>query len=60
VVGLLRSSSAAPLARIVEAFREGLSDNGFVEGQNVIVEQRWPTISWSVCPTSPLICSAER
>ena len=41
VVGLLRSSSAAPLARIVEAFREGLSDNGFVEGHNVIVEQRW-------------------
>jgi putative tryptophan/tyrosine transport system substrate-binding protein len=41
LVGLLRSSSAAPLARIVEAFREGLSDAGFVEGQNVMVEQRW-------------------
>jgi putative ABC transport system substrate-binding protein len=41
VVGLLRSSPATPVAHVVAAFRQGLNDAGFVEGQNVIVEQRY-------------------
>ena len=40
-VGLLRSTPSAPFANIVEALREGLKETGFVEGQNVIIEQRW-------------------
>jgi putative ABC transport system substrate-binding protein len=40
-VGFLRSSPAAPFAHIVAAFRQGLSEGGFVEGQNVVIEQRW-------------------
>jgi ABC-type uncharacterized transport system substrate-binding protein len=41
VVGFLRSTPAEPFANIVVAFRQGLNETGFVEGQNVAVEQRW-------------------
>ena len=41
VVGFLRTTPSAPFAHLVAAFRRGLSDVGFVEGQNVAVEQRW-------------------
>jgi putative tryptophan/tyrosine transport system substrate-binding protein len=40
-VGLLRSSPAAPFAHIVAAFRQGLTEAGFVEGKDVVIEQRW-------------------
>jgi putative ABC transport system substrate-binding protein len=40
-IGLLRSTPAAPFANIVEALRQGLKESGFVEGQNVTIEQRW-------------------
>ena len=41
VVGFLRSTPSAPFAHIVTAFRRGLSEAGFIEGQNVAIEQRW-------------------
>lgn len=41
LVGLLRSTSAAPFARIVAAVRQGMGDEGFVEGRSVVLEQRW-------------------
>jgi putative tryptophan/tyrosine transport system substrate-binding protein len=41
VIGFLRSTPAKPFAHIVTAFRQGLSETGFIEGQNVVVEQRW-------------------
>jgi putative ABC transport system substrate-binding protein len=41
VIGFLRSTPAEPFANIVVAFRQGLNETGFVEGQNVAVEQRW-------------------
>jgi len=40
VVGLLRSTPPAPFAHLVEAMRQGLADEGFVEGRNVTIEQR--------------------
>jgi putative ABC transport system substrate-binding protein len=40
-VWFLRSSPAAPFAHIVAAFRKGLTEAGFVEGRNVVIEQRW-------------------
>src|SRR5262245_12819120 len=40
VVGLLRSTPAAPFAHVVAALRQGLDDEGFVEGRNVAIEQR--------------------
>ena len=41
VVGVLRSTAAADFTRYVTAFREGLGEAGFVEGQNVAIEYRW-------------------
>jgi putative ABC transport system substrate-binding protein len=41
VVGLLRSTSSADSATFVSAFREGLKELGFVEGQNVSIEYRY-------------------
>jgi ABC transporter substrate binding protein len=41
VVGFLRTTPAEPFAHIVVAFRQGLNEPGFVEGQNVAIEQRW-------------------
>jgi len=40
VVGLLRTTTAAPFAPIVVELRKGLSEEGFIEGHNVL-EQRW-------------------
>ena len=41
VVGFLRTAAAAGSAHIVSAFRQGLNEAGFVEGQNIAVEYRW-------------------
>src|SRR5262245_51437335 len=41
IVGFLRTTPSAPFAQLVTAFRQGLQKTGFVEGQNVAIEQRW-------------------
>jgi putative ABC transport system substrate-binding protein len=43
VIGYLSigSASPGPLAPIVAAFRQGLSDTGYTEGQNLAIEYRW-------------------
>jgi ABC-type uncharacterized transport system substrate-binding protein len=41
VIGFLSSVSPAPFARMVAAFRQGLNETGYVEGQNVAIEYRW-------------------
>jgi putative ABC transport system substrate-binding protein len=40
VVGFLRSGTIADVPHRVTAFREGLKEAGFVEGQNVAIEYR--------------------
>ena len=40
VVGFLRSTPSAPFMHLVAAFRQGLKDEGFIEGQNVSIEYR--------------------
>jgi putative ABC transport system substrate-binding protein len=41
VIGFLSGRSPAEAAGVVAAFRKGLSENGFVEPQNVTIEFRW-------------------
>ena len=41
VVGFVFGGSASGHARSVTAFRKGLNENGYVEGQNVTVEYHW-------------------
>jgi len=41
VVGFLRSTSSADSRNLVAAFRQGLREAGFVEGQDYAIEYRW-------------------
>src|SRR5262245_64354736 len=41
VVGFLNSSSPGGYVPMVAAFRQGLREAGYLEGQNVAVEYRW-------------------
>ena len=41
VVGLLSGASAETYAPFITAFRQGLKDAGYIEGQNILIESRW-------------------
>lgn len=41
VVGYLHLASAAPFARFVAAFKAGLKEGGYIEGQNIAIEYRF-------------------
>jgi putative ABC transport system substrate-binding protein len=41
VIGYLGSESPGPFAPFVAAFRHGLSETGYIEGQNLAIEYRW-------------------
>src|SRR5262249_14397093 len=41
LIGFLNSASPGPFARLVDAFRQGLREGGYVEGRNVRIEYRW-------------------
>src|SRR5215471_5562731 len=41
VIGFLDLRSAHTLSDQLRAFREGLKDTGYVEGENVAIEYRW-------------------
>ena len=40
-IGYLSSGSASSNPRVIEAFRQGLQELGWVEGQNIVIEYRW-------------------
>jgi putative tryptophan/tyrosine transport system substrate-binding protein len=41
IIGYLSARSLDDTVHLVAAFRRGLSEHGFVEGQNVMIEYRW-------------------
>jgi putative ABC transport system substrate-binding protein len=50
VVGFVSSASAASYAPFVTAFRQGLSENDYVEGRNVEIEFRWAEDNYEQLP----------
>jgi putative ABC transport system substrate-binding protein len=51
VIGFMSSRSPEDSAHLVEAFRGGLAEGGFVEGQNVAIEFRWARGQYDLLPT---------
>ena len=50
VIGFLNSTSPGPFAPQVAAFHQGLSETGYVEGQNLGIEYRWAEGSYDRLP----------
>jgi len=57
VVGFLNSASADGYASMAAAFKRGLKDAGYVEGQNVTIEYRWANNQPRLCSMS---CAPEQ
>src|SRR5689334_17678940 len=51
VVGFLGTTTMPANTRSLEAFRRGLSETGFVDGQNVKIEYRWAEGRYAELPS---------
>jgi putative tryptophan/tyrosine transport system substrate-binding protein len=51
VIGFMSSRSPEDSAHVLEAFRLGLKEGGFIDGQNVAIEFRWARGDYSRLPT---------
>ncbi len=51
VIGFLNSEASGPFAHLVTAFQQGLSETGYVEGQNLAIEYRWAEGQYDRLPT---------
>jgi putative ABC transport system substrate-binding protein len=50
LVGFLNSASPGPFAHLAAALRQGLSQIGYVEGRNVLIESRWAENRYDLLP----------
>src|SRR5215471_8542990 len=50
-IGFLGNSTAALEENLVEPFRQGLRDLGYVEGRNILIEYRWAEGKYERFPT---------
>src|SRR5690242_11495520 len=50
VIGFLSGGSPGPAAPYMAAFQQGLSETGYVEGQNLAIEYRWAEGSYDRLP----------
>jgi putative ABC transport system substrate-binding protein len=50
-IGVLNSGSPDPSASLMQAFRKGLNETGYIEGQNLAIEYRWSQGRYDVLPT---------
>ena len=50
-IGFLHSGASGPYARQVAAFKQGLNETGYVEGQNVAIEYRWADSQYDRLPS---------
>jgi putative tryptophan/tyrosine transport system substrate-binding protein len=50
MIGFFNQGSAKPSAYLVAAFHKGLSEVGYVEGQNVAIEYRWAESQYNQLP----------
>src|SRR5258705_13437374 len=50
VIGFLNVRSPSEAISILTAFRQGLSETGWVEGQNVTIEYRWAEFHYDRLP----------
>ena len=64
VIGFVSSTSreSQDYAHLLAAFRRGLSDNGYVEGENVAIEYRWAEGRYGELPelAAQLVPAASR
>ncbi|WP_244488789.1 ABC transporter substrate-binding protein [Bosea sp. Leaf344] len=60
VIGYLGSESPEPYASRLAAFREGLSETGYVEGRNVAIDFRWAEGQYSRLPALAMELAARR
>jgi putative tryptophan/tyrosine transport system substrate-binding protein len=50
VIGFLSARSAGDRGGLAAAFRRGLNESGFIEGQNVVIEYRWAEFHYDRLP----------
>ena len=60
VIGFLNSQSPESWTQYVDAFRNGLKESGYVEGQNIAIEFRWARGRFDALPLLAAELTARR